>query len=155
MKYLSKKTLNLTVKVKNLATFSLIGKDMNNTLKLVYETFSASFKNNFHPKALPMLRVTIQCSGKKGCVYQRDIIFLARNVLRQVQARRNTHLQMYMFLSHIEYLLECNTLAVNRIKVTEYKKTRIPLTGTKNVATKLALDGPFVYGQHLMILALD
>ncbi|KRX83056.1 hypothetical protein T06_7969 [Trichinella sp. T6] len=56
MKYLSKKTLNLTVKVKNLATFSLIGKDMNNTLKLVYETFSASFKNNFHPKALPMLR---------------------------------------------------------------------------------------------------
>ncbi|KRX83016.1 hypothetical protein T06_144 [Trichinella sp. T6] len=52
---------------------------------------------------------------------------------------------MYMFLSHIEYLLECNTLAVNRI----------PLTGTKNVATKLALDGPFVYGQHLMILALD
>ncbi|KRX49766.1 hypothetical protein T05_6425 [Trichinella murrelli] len=81
---------------------------------------------------------------------------------------------MYMFLSHIEYLLECNTLAVNSavylcacksaiicqaafsgIKVTEYKKTRIPLTGTKNVATKLALDGPFVYGQHLMILALD
>ncbi|KRY17381.1 hypothetical protein T12_10012 [Trichinella patagoniensis] len=192
MKYLSKKTLNLTVKVKNLATFSLIGKDMNNTLKLVYETFSASFKNNFHPKALPMLRgSTEQQQYHYDTMLWKErmrffigiceflILFTLSkryhfSCTKQVQARRNTHFQLYMFLSHIEYLLECNTLAVNSavylyacksaiicqaafsgIKVTKYKKTRIPLTGTKNVATKLALDGPFVYGQHLMILALD
>ncbi|KRY34659.1 hypothetical protein T01_16262 [Trichinella spiralis] len=145
--------LSLTVKVKNLATFSLIGKDMNNTLKLVYETFSASFKNNFQPKALPMLRVIKEIS-----------FFLHEMCCDRFKQDENyaCNCNMYMFLSHIEYLLECNTLAVNRceaafsgIKVTEYKKTRIPLTDITKVATILALDGPFVYGQHLMILALD
>ncbi|KRZ78585.1 hypothetical protein T10_10724 [Trichinella papuae] len=78
------------------------------------------------------------------------------NKLRVKLQRR---INMHMFLSDIEYLLECNTLAElyleEQVKVTEYNKTRTPFTGTKKVATKLAPGGPFVYGQHLMILALD
>ncbi|KRX26240.1 hypothetical protein T07_9241 [Trichinella nelsoni] len=56
MKYLSKKILNLTVKVKNFGQpFSLIGKNMNNTLKLAVlsnNNISNQIEGNFYSKCV-------------------------------------------------------------------------------------------------------